>query len=45
MVAPAVRFLLMTGYTGAEVDEQAPPLLRKPFTPGELLAAVTGALT
>lgn len=43
-VAPTTRFLLMTGF--AEIDEVdgQPRLLRKPFTPAELLAAVTGAL-
>jgi PAS domain S-box-containing protein len=43
MLAPHVRFLMMSGYTAADQDDRG-PLLHKPFTPGELLDAVARAL-
>lgn len=43
-VAPATRFVLMTGFSDLGELEGDARLLRKPFTPSELLAAVSGAL-
>jgi two-component system cell cycle sensor histidine kinase/response regulator CckA len=43
---PGLRVLMMSGYSGPQGDQlaQGPPLLRKPFGPGQLARAVRAAL-